>query len=163
MERERRLPSPLEIAACGAERAEDVHRLTQLAFRSHLSLAPPSGAARETVERVRADLAAGGGAVAALAGRLVGCLRWTLGDGQTFHVRRVAVVPELQRSGVGRALMAWAEDEARRRNCGAVTCGVRIALPANLAFYRRLGYDVVAEHSHEGHAEPTWLALRKPV
>jgi hypothetical protein len=52
----------LRIVACGPERAGDVHRLTQLAFAPHAALDPPSGAGKETVERVRENLAAGGGA-----------------------------------------------------------------------------------------------------
>lgn len=153
----------MAIAVCGAERAEDVHRLTQEAFRELTWLDPPSGALRETLERVRGDLAAGGGAIAELQGEPVGCLRWEPGEDGTLHVRRVAVVPHARRRGVGRALMTWAEEEAGRRGCDAVTVGVRNTLPGNLAFYRGLGYEIVGEHRHDGYAEVTWLGLRKPV
>jgi predicted N-acetyltransferase YhbS len=149
------------IEVCGPERAEEVHQLTQLAFQGYATLDPPSGAVRETVDRVRDDLAAGGGAIAALDGRAVGCLRWGLAEGGFFHVRRVAVLPELQRRGIGRALMVWAEQEARRRGCAGLSVGVRVVLPGNLYFYRALGYEVVGEHRHEGYDEITWLALRK--
>jgi predicted N-acetyltransferase YhbS len=153
----------LRIIACGPERADEIHRLTQAAFEPHRRLDPPSGAGRESVEVVREQLAAGGGAVAELDGRPVGCLRWRINEAGDFHVRRLAVEPGLQRRGVGQALMAWAESEARRRGCTGVWVGVRIALPGNLAFYRNRGYEVIAEHSHEGYAEPTWLALRKAL
>jgi ribosomal protein S18 acetylase RimI-like enzyme len=153
----------MAIAVCGAERAEDVHRLTQEAFRDYTWLEPPSGALRETLERVREDLAAGGGAIAELQGEPVGCLRWQPASDGSFHVRRVAVAMHARRRGVGRALMTWAEVEARRRGCDAVTVGVRITLPGNLAFYRGLGYEIVGEHSHDGYADVTWLGLRKPV
>jgi GNAT superfamily N-acetyltransferase len=151
----------VRVVPCGAEMAADVHRLTQQAFRPYRRLDPPSGAGRETVATVLQDLEAGGGAVAELEGRLVGCLRWFLDDDANFHVRRVAVAPGLQRRGVGRALMAWAEDEARRHGCAAVTVGVRLALPGNLAFYRRLGYEVTGEHRHQGYEHTTWLAMEK--
>jgi predicted N-acetyltransferase YhbS len=75
----------------------------------------------------------------------------------------VAVVPDLQKRGVGRALMEWAEAEARRRGCATVTVGVRLALPGNRAFYRRLGYAPVTEHSHDGYDQPTWLAMAKTL
>lgn len=149
------------IVACGAERSIEVHRLTQAAFAAYADLDSPSGALRETLERVRADLASGGGAVAELDGRAVGCLRWQLAPERSLHVRRVSVEPELQRAGIGAALMTWAEREARRRGCVAVTAGVRIALHGNLGFYRSLGYEVTAEHRHDGYERPTWLALRK--
>ena len=151
------------IVACGAERAEEVHRLTQEAFRDYTWLDPPSGALRETVERVRDDLAAGGGAIAEVDGEPVGCLRWEVGADGSFHVGRVAVTPDAQGRGIGRALMVWAEQEAVRRRCGTVSVGVRIDLPGNLAFYDSLGYEIVGEHSHDGYAVPTWLALRKSL
>jgi tRNA threonylcarbamoyladenosine biosynthesis protein TsaE len=149
------------IAACGPERAGDIHRLTQAAFARHQILEPPSGAGRESLEQVAADLARGGGAVADMDGRPVGCLRWDLPESGDFHVRRVAVDPALQGRGLGRALMSWAESEAARRGHAGVTVGVRIALPGNIAFYRRLGYEITGEHCHEGFAEPTWFSMRK--
>jgi tRNA threonylcarbamoyladenosine biosynthesis protein TsaE len=151
------------IVACGAERAAEVHRLSQAAFRNYTWLDPPSGALRETVERVRDDLAACGGAIAEVDGEPVGCLRWELTPEGSFHVRRVAVTPNAQGRGIGRALMIWAEQEAGKRRCGTVTVGVRLDLPGNLAFYDSLGYEIVGEHSHDGYAVPTWLALRKSV
>ena len=153
----------MAIVACGTERAEDVHRLTQAAFCEYTWLDPPSGALSESLERVRDDLAAGGGAIAELQGEPVGCLRWEPGVKGSLHVRRVAVAPHARRRGIGRELMLWAEEEARRRGCDAVTVGVRIVLPGNLALYRGLGYEIVGEHRHDGCAEVTWLGLRKPV
>ena len=32
-----------------------------------------------------------------------------------------------------------------------------------VAFYRRLGYEVTAEHSHEGYDRPTWVLMDKDV
>jgi GNAT superfamily N-acetyltransferase len=151
----------LDVVPCGPERADEIHRLTQAAFGSYRDLDPPSGALRESVLDVIEDLMAGGGAIAESEGRSVGCLRWRLAQGGDFHVRRVAIEPELQRQGIGRALMAWAEQEARRRGCEAVAVGVRTALPGNLAFYRALGYGVVGERRHDGYDRTTWLALRK--
>ena len=153
----------VEIVSCGPERAEEIHRLTQSAFAPHRALDPPSGAGKESVERVADDLAAGGGAIAENVGRAVGCLRWQLAPSGDFHVRRVAVEPQLQRGGIGRMLMLWAEREAARRGCEGVFVGVRIALPGNLDFYRRLGYEVTGEHRHDGYDRTTWLAMRKIV
>ncbi len=152
----------LTVLACGAEAADVIHELTQAAFHAYEALDPPSGASRETVESVRSDLEAGGGAVALLDDRPVGCLRFTV-EADHMHVRRVAVAPALQGTGVGRALMEWAEREAAGRSLTEVTVGVRLALPANLAVYRRLGYEVVEEHSHDGYRHPTWVSMRKPL
>lgn len=156
------MPS-LQVIVCGPERAEEIHRVTQAAFEPHRRLDPPSGAGRESVEVVREQLAAGGGAIAELDGRPVGCLRWRINEAGDFHVRRVAVEPALQRQGVGHVLMAWAEREAQRHGCPGVFVGVRIGLPGNLAFYERLDYEIAGEQRHEGYDQPTWLALRKTL
>ena len=139
-----------------------VHRLTQAAFRDYDKLDPPSGAGRENLESVRVELRHNGGALACLDGRPVGCLRLAPAP-ESLHVRRLAVEPAFQGQGVGRALMRWAEDEARRRGCPEVSVGVRTALPRNLRFYSRLGYEVVAEHRHPGYSHPTWVTMRKRV
>lgn len=145
---------------CGPEAAETVHRLTRAAFAHYDRLDPPSGAGRENLESVRVELAHRGGALAHLDGVAVGCLRLDPGpDG--FHVRRVAVDPAFQGRGVGRALMGWAEAEARRRRHRDVTVGVRLALPQNIRFYRRLGYEIVSEHAHTGYRRSTWVKMRK--
>jgi ribosomal protein S18 acetylase RimI-like enzyme len=151
------------VVPCGPERAETLHRLTQAAFHRHRELDPPSGALRESLDRVRDDLAFGGGAIVEMDGRAVGCLRWYVEPNGDLHVRRVAVEPTLQRRGLGRALMTWTENEARRRGCDAVSVGVRVALRDNLDFFRKLGYEVTAEHRHERYERTTWLAMRKPA
>jgi len=150
----------VRVEWCGPEQAAVVHRLTQAAYRGQETLDPPSGTTSETPSAVRADLARGGGAIAWLGGVAAGCLRLDEA-GDHLHVRRLAVEPALQRRGVGRVLMAWAEREAGRRGLASVTVGVRLALPDNLAFYRRLGYEAVGEHGHDGHVQPTWVELRK--
>lgn len=150
----------LVVEPCGPEAAAAVHRLTLAAFAAQAGLDPPSGAVSEDLERVREDLARHGGALALLDGEAAGCLR--LDDaGDHVHVRRVAVRPDLQGRGVGRALMEWSEAEARRRGHPEVRVGVRRALPGNLAFYRRLGFEVTGSHSHPGYQEVTWYSMAK--
>jgi GNAT superfamily N-acetyltransferase len=151
------------VTACGAERAQDVQRLTRAAFARYTDLDPPTHARGESLEVIRADLSSGGGAIAELDGRAVGCLRWRVLEDGDFYVYRVAVEPESQGHGVGRALMRWVEEEAVGRGCAGVQVGVRIALDGNLAFFVGLGYDVIEERTHEGYAEPTYRQLRKAL
>jgi len=161
-ESERPVASSVEVCACGGSAAIVVHELTQAAFAGFETLDPPSGASRETAESVRRDLEAAGGALAWLDSRPVGCLRYVVGADH-LHVRRVAVAPERQGRGIGRALMAWAEVQAGDRGLSRVTVGVRLSLPGNLAFYRRLGYGVIGEHTHPGYDRPTWVLMQKDV
>jgi len=100
--------------------------------------------------------------VAAIGRRGVGCLRYEREPGY-LHVRRVAVDPAWQRQGVGTALMAWVHDAARAEGYREVRVGVRRQLPANIAFYQRLGYRIVAQHRHPGYADVTWIELARSV
>ena len=52
---------------------------------------------------------------------------------------------------------------ARARELGlpAVRIGVRVALPHLHRFYARLGYHVIAEHSHPGYAATTFVTMEK--
>jgi ribosomal protein S18 acetylase RimI-like enzyme len=154
--------SGLRIELCGPELAEIVHRLTQEAFAEQGGLDPPSGAARESVEGVRDELVRDQAAVGWIGPRPVACMRLVAEDDH-LHVRRLAIEPQLQGRGIGRAMMAWAENAAARRGLTAVTVGVRLALTGNRAFFARLGYEPVAEHAHEGYDHPTWVEMRKLI
>jgi GNAT superfamily N-acetyltransferase len=154
---------PLLITACGTERAEDVHRLTQAAFAPYKNLDPPSSVGRESLADVARDLADGGGAIAELEGQVVGCLRWEPEESGEFYTKRVAVDPAVQSSGIGRALMTVAEGEAKRRGYQWMTVGVRLALPGNQQFFRSLGFEIVEENRHDGYDHTTWLKMRKEL
>jgi predicted GNAT family N-acyltransferase len=69
--------------------------------------------------------------------RLVGCLALRLDEPGIFRMRQVAVVPDAQGTGVGRALVAESEAEARRRGGTSMTLNAR---DTAVAFYARLGY-----------------------
>jgi len=141
------------VAAGPGPRAGGV-RQTQVAFAEHATLDPPSGALKETVPLVAEQLAARPGAVAYLDGVAVGALR--LSETGFLYVRRMAVDPAYRNRGVARALLAYAEDLARREARGELRLGVRTALTGNRAMYEHLGYTIVADHGF-------WLELRKEL
>ncbi|MGH9047344.1 MAG: GNAT family N-acetyltransferase, partial [Acidimicrobiales bacterium] len=143
----------LIIGWCGTEAAPVVHALTQAAFAPQVTLEPPSGATRETLEVVEDDLARGRAVVASLTGRTVAAARVLFSDGR-LHLRRVAVHPDFQRRGIARALMTWVHAEAARLGCFEVRLGVRKALGSTRRFYENLGYELASD---EGFW--VWLAL----
>jgi tRNA threonylcarbamoyladenosine biosynthesis protein TsaE len=110
-------------------------------------LEPPSGALRETEGSVREDLGFSGGLIALFDGKPVAALRYRFEGGRAF-IRRVAVEPARQRHGLGRDLMAAAHADLARRGHRAAYVGVRKALPANLAFYEKLGYRPVEDRGN---------------
>jgi GNAT superfamily N-acetyltransferase len=136
-----------------------VHRLTQAAFAGYAWLDPPSGALAETEDAVLRDLAQHAGLLARLDRQPVGCLRFERKP-LTLQVRRVAVLPAFQGRGMGRAMMDWMRAYARQQSIPEIEVGVRSQLPANRAFYERLGYRVVQGHSHPGREDITWYEMR---
>ena len=86
------------------------------------------------------------------AGAIAGTLQLTLIPGLArrgalrAHIEAVRVRDDLRSAGIGRALLGWAIDEARRRDCALVqlTCDKRRTDAHR--FYERLGFAA----SHEG-------------
>jgi GNAT superfamily N-acetyltransferase len=74
--------------------------------------------------------------------RLVGCLMLSPREGGDVQMRQVAVLPESQRQGIGRALVeyceAWARDAGYRRM-------ILHARDTAVAFYENLGYARVGD------------------
>ena len=63
-------------------------------------------------------------------------------DGHRGWLYAVAVDPDAQRQGVGRALVAAALDRLAARGCGKVNLQIRAGNTAVVAFYERLGFAV---------------------
>lgn len=142
--------------------ADDVAALTELKRRAYARHVARIGAEPQPM---RADYAAmladhhvwlidgpePGGPLAALVLRAEpGCLLiWS-----------VAVAPGAQGQGLGRALLAFAEAEARRQGCGAIRLFTNERLVENLAFYRRLGYRETRREAYHGR---TLVHLHKPL
>jgi ribosomal protein S18 acetylase RimI-like enzyme len=63
-------------------------------------------------------------------------------EGHRGWINYLAVAPEHQREGLGRAIMAEAERLLREAGCPKINLQVRAQNEAVLAFYRRLGYTI---------------------
>jgi predicted N-acetyltransferase YhbS len=134
------------------------------AFADYLDrLDPPPSAVRETVESITALLGREFGLVAEVDGAVVGCLFLQRREGGDIYVGRVAVASEHRRGGVGRALMAAAEAEARRLGGARLTLGVRLALDGNRRFFASLSFVEGALHAHPGYDRPTWVEMIKSL
>ena len=69
-----------------------------------------------------------------------------------LHIENVAVFPELQGSGVGRRLLAFAEAEAQRAGIAAIELYTNQHMTENLSFYPRLGYRELGRGEEAGFA-----------
>ena len=139
-----------------------VHAITQAAFAEQATLDPPSSALVESEEDVARAIAAGGAVLAWDGSVAVATARFELAA-HHLYVGRLAVLPGQRRLGLGAALMAYLEVEARRRGLPEVRVGVRRALPCNVAFFERLGFQVIAEQPHPKQPTATTLTLAKEV
>ena len=72
-------------------------------------------------------------------GDLVGAatMQWR---GEPCELMELAVAPERQGQGIGRRIVAWLVEEARRRGKQAILVGTANASIDNIAFYQRCGF-----------------------
>lgn len=139
----------LRITLADEAEAALVHHIMREAFAEHAGvLHPPSSVTRETVEDVRRAMQAGGAVLAWEDAQAVGSARFRPEE-DALYVGRVAVLPSHRRRGVGRQIMRYMEMLAVERGYRSVRLGVRMQLPANLAFYQRLGYEIMRIVPHE--------------
>ena len=71
-------------------------------------------------------------------------------DGVGWRLETVAVAPQAQGTGLGRALIAFAETEAQRRGFRAVRLYTNARMTENLSMYPRLGYEETGRRREAG-------------
>jgi len=153
--------SKIELRAATADDIPAIVDVTQAAFAEYASwLTPPSSVGGETPAKVREKLAAGHGVLALDGGQVVGSVYYAP-EHDYIYLGRLAVLPAHRGRGIGAALVAEVERQARALGIARVRLGVRVALPRLRARYERLGYRVYEQRSHAGFAEPTYLMMEK--
>ncbi len=70
--------------------------------------------------------------------------------GDHLHLENLAVLPGQQGRGIGRALIAHVEEEARRLRLAAVELYTNEKMTENLGFYPRLGYIETGRRNEAG-------------
>ncbi len=150
--------SACTVARCADDsRRADILMLVHAAFAG---LSPPSGALRETVEDVAVRFAAGPVLIAQAGDELIGSVYGAVKE-DGLYLTRMAVRPDWQKRGVGRALLAAAEAEARSLALRRLTLRVRVNLPANRAYFKRAGFAVTGQGQDPGR--PPYQAMERPV
>ncbi|MCF3640464.1 GNAT family N-acetyltransferase [Rhizobium sp. TRM95111] len=121
---------------------------------------PPSSAHRLTPdglkEKARAEIVF----LAADAARLLGCI-FCRPEPACLYVGKLAVLPQAQGSGIGRALMAAAEREAEARGLPALRLETRVELVENHRCFMRWGFEMTAENRHPGYDRTTSIEMTK--
>lgn len=144
----------LDVSRIGPEAADILLAVVQEAFCARPTLDPPADALTDNHDTMRAALAAGGGLVATLDDRVVGGLVFDPQDGVMF-LRRVGVLPEVQRHGVAHALVAVAVAEAAAQQRPEVAVVARSELPRTISFWEAAGFE-------RAELRPPYVELRRP-
>ena len=157
------MPEEIVIRAAAPAEAEVLLAVMRRAFAEYRGvLRPESSVFVETAAVIAQQLAGGGGFLATLQDRPVGCIIAETQDGHGY-LGRLAVDPGLRRRGLARRLMLAGEGHVRDRGLPSVEVQVRIALTGNIALFQSLGYRETARKSHPGFTEPTYLVMEKSL
>lgn len=79
-------------------------------------------------------------------GKIIGCVMLHPVDGETIKLRQMAVGEGLQGKGVGRLIVAYAENTARDKSYKQITMHARMTA---VSFYEKLGYTEYGEEFEE--------------
>lgn len=123
---------------------------------------PPSSLHRLTAAGLAAKAATERCFLALRDGRLAGCI-FCKPCADCLYIGKLAVEPSLHGQGIGRALVAAAEDEARARGLPALELQTRIELVENHAAFARMGFVKTGESAHAGYDQPTSITMRKTL
>ncbi|NYJ14818.1 N-acetylglutamate synthase-like GNAT family acetyltransferase [Rhizobium leguminosarum] len=123
---------------------------------------PPSSALTLTAESLAEKARAEIGHVAVDEGKLVGCL-FLRPEADCLYVGKLAVLPEVQGKGLGKRLLAIAEETAARLGLAALRLETRIELTDNHAVFAAWGFSRTAEKAHPGFARTTFVEMRKTL
>ncbi|OWV82580.1 acetyltransferase [Rhizobium sp. R635] len=121
---------------------------------------PPSSALSLTAETLAAKAEAEIGHVAIEEGKLTGCL-FLRPEADCLYVGKLAVLPAVQGKGLGRRLLAIAEETAAGLGLAALRLETRIELVENHAVFTAWGFSRTAEKAHPGFTRTTFIEMRK--
>jgi predicted N-acetyltransferase YhbS len=143
------------------EDAADIVPVIRRAFAQYDGkLVPPSGALHETEATVAARIDTERCIVAFDGASPIACIFYKR-VGDQLYFGRLAVLPDCRGEGLAQRLVAEVEAAARTAGLAAVTLGVRIALPGNVAMFAALGYREIGREAHSGFSEPTSITMEK--
>ena len=120
----------------GADWFDEIMAMVHSAFAE---FQPPSGVLNETAADLAARQRAGIVLVAQSGNDFVGSV-FCAPKGDALYLTRLATSPAWRRAGVGCALLEAAEDEAHRLGAKRLTLRVRVTLPGNLTYFKRVGF-----------------------
>jgi len=137
----------MRIRPANPAEATEIHELVQRAYGHYVERigGRPGPMDTDYAEKI----AQGQVFVAEDAGTIVGLIVLVT-EPDHLLVENVAVAPERQGQGIGRALLAFAEDVAREAGTPTLRLYTHVKMTENLAFYPRLGYEETHRRVDDG-------------
>lgn len=148
-------------------RFSDYDGLLALILRSFASMEgridPPSSAHLLTAASLRDKVAAEIAYIATDHGHPCGCVFLKPEPPECLYISKLAVDPDRQGQGVGRALLAAACATATGLGLPQLRLQTRIELIENHAVFGRWGFRKTAENAHPGFTRMTSIEMRKTL
>ena len=151
-------PAAFTIGRCSdGNRLGDILAVVHAAFSG---FQPPSSVLAETITDMEARLRAGPIMIAQSADDIVGSV-FCAHDGDALYLTRLATLPAWRKRGVGTALIAAAEREARGLGASQLTLRVRTNLPDNRRYFEQAGFVVTGQG--QDHGRPPYFAMQRDL
>jgi ribosomal protein S18 acetylase RimI-like enzyme len=151
----------IEIKEASIDEIDIVYRTMEESFKEYIGkLNPPSGALRETITDILDNMKRSGGSVIAWNGNIAaGSAKYRFSE-DFIYIGRVSVLPEFRGKGICKSMLKFIEDKARARDIFESRVEVRLSIPANIALYKRLKYEVI-EHKFYPDRSDSWYVMSK--
>lgn len=129
----------LEIRLARIEETAIIHQIIQVAFAEYVGvIAVVPEASLEILAEVEMDTTCGKVILALTGTTAIGTVHYHLYPDH-LHVSRLAVLPNYRGCGIGIELMHYLEKIAPTLGRNVLRLSTRQSMPANLAFYKKLG------------------------
>ena len=137
---------PVELRQASEADLPSIQRVIAAAYHKYLTRmdAPPAPLLRDYRPAVET------GAVWVTGNPVIGLISLTQGDDMIL-IENVAVHPDRQGNGLGRRLMEFAEEQARKHRIGRLALYTNEVMTENQAIYARLGYRVIDRRVEDGY------------
>ena len=153
----------IEASPAGFEDWEGLRALVAAAFAGMTGrIDPPSSLDAMTAGDFAALAGAGPWWLAREGAAPAGCLFGARREG-ALYLSKLAVRPDRQGLGIGRALVEAAAAWARVEGLAALTLGTRVELVGNHAAFARMGFVETGRSAHAGYDRPTSVAMRREL
>ncbi|GAB2183257.1 GNAT family N-acetyltransferase [Roseibium sp. LAB1] len=97
---------------------------------------------------IAADISENHVFVAEIADRIIGCAILGL-SGTSAHLMNLAVDPDVKGQGLGRRLIAAAEEFARENGAHEMHLATHVGMPENIALYTHLGWSEMERNGNK--------------